>query len=472
MSLLSSLRIGSVSVRHFLSRLRRDISGNVLILFGFAIVPMAFATGMGIDYARAAKLRTKMNALADAAALAGVTQTMMSQDDATATLTARNMFNTQASSLTGVTYDPSTLVVTITHPTGPGSRTMTVSYSALSQNSFGGILGSPTIAIGGTSTSNNVVAPNIDFYMLLDTSPSMLLPATSAGLSAMISATSGAVSGGCAFACHQTNLTYSKGVKGVTDNTELVCDSKNKNCKDFYTVAVNNGIVLRTDLLHNAVSDLTDLATSMSSSNKAKYRMGLFSFDKTFKQLWPSVVAAPNVDASLSTVKLHVTDAQVLVYCQNNYYKCGTNDNDTATSFTKAFSGILGAMPTTPGNGTNYNGDTPQAVMFLITDGMWDETRPGGRPEGPISTTQCDTIKARGIRIAVLYTEYLPDSASDGWSQTNVKAPYLSPTDKISPPLQQCASPGLYTKVTTDSDISTALAQLFQAAVATARLTN
>ncbi|WEK43055.1 MAG: pilus assembly protein TadG-related protein [Candidatus Sphingomonas colombiensis] len=440
----------------------------MLILFGFAIIPMAFATGMGIDYARAAKLRTKMNALADAAALAGVTQTMMSLDDATATLTARNMFNTQAALLTGVTYDPSTLVVTVTHPTGAGSRTMTVSYSALSQNSFGGILGSPTIAIGGTSTSNNVVAPNIDFYMLLDTSPSMLLPATSAGLSAMISATSGAVSGGCAFACHQSNLTYNS-----SSNTELVCDSSKKNCKDFYTVAVNNGIVLRTDLLHNAVSNLTDLATSMSSSNKAKYRMGLFSFDKTFKQLWPSVVVAPNVDANLSTVKLHVTDAQVITYCQNNYYQCGTNDNDTATNFTGAFTGIQAAMPTTPGNGTNYNNDTPQAVMFLITDGMWDEKRPSGKPEGPISTTACTAIKARGIRIAVLYTEYLPGSVgTDSWSITNVKTPYLSPTDKISPPLQQCASPGLYTKVTTDSDISTALAQLFQAAVATARLTN
>ncbi|MCW6530597.1 pilus assembly protein [Sphingomonas sp. MMSM20] len=448
-------------LRHFLSRLRRQRSGNVMMLFALAAIPMAFATGMGVDYARAARLRTKMNALADAAALAGVTATMMNKDQTTAVQTATDMFNSQAALLSGVIYNPATLSVVPSQPNGPGSRTITVTYSAQSQNVFGGILGMATIAIGGSSSANNMTAPNIDFYMLLDTSPSMLLPATSAGLSSMVAATNG-----CAFACHQTNLTYG------SNNTELVCDSRNKNCKDFYTVAVNNGIVLRTDLLHTAVSNLTDLATSTSSTNKAQYRMGLFSFDKTFKQLWPTTVSLPNVDASLSTVKTHVTDAKILVYCQNNYYQCSTNDNDTATNFTAAFSGILGAMPLKAGNGTNYNNDTPQAVMFLITDGMWDEKRPGGPPEGPISTASCTAIKNRGIRIAVLYTEYLPDSASDDWSKTNVKAPYLSPVDKISPPLQQCASPGLYSKVTTDGDISGALAQLFQTAVATARLTN
>jgi len=423
------------------------------------MLPMVFAAGMGVDYTRAAKLRTKMNALADAAALSAVTTTMMNQDDATAKQTATNMFNTQAALLPGAIYDPTMLVVTITHPNGPGSRTVTISYSALSQNSFGGILGSPTIAIGGSSTANNMVAPNIDFYMLLDTSPSMLLPATSAGLATMVTKANG-----CAFACHQTNLTYS------SSNKELVCDSSNKNCIDYYTVAVNNGITLRTDLLHEAVQNLTTLASSMSSSNKAKYRMGLFSFDKTFQQIWPSIVSLPNVDSNLSNVSNNVVNAKVLTYYMNNWVTNTNNDGDKGTAFSVAFTGILGAMPLKAGGGTNYNGDTPQAVMFLITDGMWDETRPGGKPEGPIATAQCDAIKARGIRIAVLYTQYLPASASDSWSKTNV-LPYLSPTDQLAPVLQQCASPGLYNQVTTDSDISAALAQLFQAAVATARLT-
>ena len=313
-------------IRAAISRLRRNTAGNVLIMFGFAMIPMVFAAGMGVDYTRAAKLRTKMNALADAAALSAVTTAMMNQDDTTATLTAKNMFNTQAAMLTGAIYDPSTFVVAITHPNGPGSRTVTVSYSALSQNSFGGILGSPTIAIGGTSTANNMVAPNIDFYMLLDTSPSMLLPATTAGLATMITKANG-----CAFACHQTNLTYS------SNNKELVCDSNNKNCIDYFTVAVNNGVTLRTDLLHEAVQNLTTLATNMSTSNKAKYRMGLFSFDKTFQQIWPSTAQIPNVDSNLSNVSNNVVNAKVLTYYMNNWLTSTNNDGDKGTATRAVF---------------------------------------------------------------------------------------------------------------------------------------
>ncbi len=68
----------------------------------------------------------------------------------------------------------------------------------------------------------------------------------------------------------------------------------------------------------------------------------------------------------------------------------------------------------------------------------------------------------------MLYTEYLPSALTgDDWSQRNA-APYLY---KIEPALQRCASPGLYTKVSTDQDIYGALDVMFQTAVATARIT-
>src|SRR3546814_3897632 len=69
-------------------------------------------------------------------------------------------------------------------------------YTTLFRSIFAGILGMRALTISGSSTSNAAKAPFIDFYLLLDTSPSMLLPSTSAGLSAMRAAT------GCAFACH------------------------------------------------------------------------------------------------------------------------------------------------------------------------------------------------------------------------------------------------------------------------------
>jgi hypothetical protein len=81
------------------------------------------------------------------------------------------------------------------------------------------------------------------------------------------------------------------------------------------------------------------------------------------------------------------------------------------------------------------------------------------------STDWCQTIKSRGIRIAVLYTVYNPLTANS-WYNT-----YWSPIQStIATQLAACASPGLYYQVQTDGDISAALSQLFTAAVQSAYL--
>ena len=75
----------------------------------------------------------------------------------------------------------------------------------------------------------------------------------------------------------------------------------------------------------------------------------------------------------------------------------------------------------------------------------------------------CTIIKNRGIRIAVLYTTYLP-LPTNSWYNT-----YIGPFQpQIGPTLQSCASPGLYFEVNTNQDISSALNTLFATAVQTA----
>ncbi len=73
----------------------------------------------------------------------------------------------------------------------------------------------------------------------------------------------------------------------------------------------------------------------------------------------------------------------------------------------------------TPGLGSNVAGDTPQEVVFLVTDGVEDKIVSGAsacpnatlagskRCQQPLDTAMCTTIKNRGIKIAILYTEYL-----------------------------------------------------------------
>jgi len=462
-------------------RLRHDRRGNVLMLVGFAIIPMTLATGMSIDYARAARLKTKLDAAADAAALSAVTQTAMKLSDDVAAQNAKNIFNGQVVGLPGLDYDSTAGVNTAYAQQSGGvtnSREITVTYTANSINAFGGLFNMAKIPLTGSATAK-AAAPNIDFYLMLDTSPSMLLPATTSGLAAQVAAT-----GGCAFACHQTDL-------NPNDSAEVICtpnangpfkkNGQKVSCIDYLQVARNNNIVLRTDLMIKAVQDLTDVATATAQQSNAKYRIGINSFDYAYKQVWPTTKSSDGfwVDNNLSNVKAHVTDTSIPQWCVNNYRTCGGYDNDTGTNFTAAFDGVsgptvapwAGTMPVTPGNGTNATGDTPQAVLFIITDGMRDEVRANGSPEGPISQDRCDAIKARGIRIAVLYTEYLPESASIQWAVDHVKTPYLVPNDLITPALQSCASAGLFYKVTTNGDISAALSDLFVKAVKSARLT-
>jgi hypothetical protein len=89
-----------------------------------------------------------------------------------------------------------------------------------------------------------------------------------------------------------------------------------------------------------------------------------------------------------------------------------------------------------------------------------------------LNTANCTAIKNREsskglpIRIAVLYLNYLP-LPSNSFYTANVE-PF---EPNIGSTLQSCASPGLYQEVTTDQDISTALATLFINAVNTAHLT-
>jgi hypothetical protein len=137
-------------------------------------------------------------------------------------------------------------------------------------------------------------------------------------------------------------------------------------------------------------------------------------------------------------------------------------------------------MPT-PGTGTNNVGDKPQEVLFIVTDGLNDETPARGYPPIDWSGAKCSAIKARNIRIAVLYTTYVNGSGGS-WYTGHVQPalptglPPLLPsstpvgTDPMALAAQQCASTGLYYQVSTDGDVSAALIHLFQEAVAQARL--
>jgi Flp pilus assembly protein TadG len=444
-------------------RFAESEKANVAVIFGLALVPTIFLTGMGVDYTLAVDRETELNSAADAAALSAVTPTMMAGSLTASQTQAVNTFNAQASQIANTNYSPSNVTVTVT---ASGSvRTATVTWAAKSVNTFPNVLGMTTIAIGGSSQATAGLAPNINFYLLLDSSPSMAIPATSAGITTLVNNTSS--QGGCAFACHESNPSADGlGNPGGEDN---------------YTLARNLGLTLRIDNLRTAAANLATTAKTTETNSTASYQMAIYTFD-----VGVTTIAA--MTSNLSTVSSDASNINLLEVYDNNNVTQGNGNNDTDTNWDTAMSTINTTMPN-PGSGTTTKGDTPQEVLFIVTDGVVDETvgstpslnsaygsyEGGNRQQSTINPLNssgsevdkdwCTTIKNRGIRIAVLYTEYLP-LAEGSWYLSYV-APIQS---NIGTQLQACASPGLYYEVTTDGDISAALADLFDLAVQSAYL--
>jgi Flp pilus assembly protein TadG len=422
-----------------LRRFIGDRKGNVAIIFAFSLMPIAMLTGMGIDYTVATQKKAMLDAAADAAALAAVTPAMMAQPSSASITAATNMFNSQAANIAGL---GTAATASITAVDNGLTRTVTVNYTAASRNSFSGVLGQQNWSLAGSSQSTSSVAPNIDFYLLLDNSPSMAIAATSAGIATMVSHTSS--QGGCAFACHESNPS--------ADNLG------NPNNEDNYTLASNLGVVTRIQNLNAATQSLMDTATTTMQNFNSTYRMAIYTFNTG------GINTITARTASLSTAKSLAAGINVLQVYKNNCLTSSNCNSDEDTDFESAMSGINTTMPNP---GTGMAGSTPEEVLFIVSDGVDDSNVSGSRNQALFNTSMCTTVKNRGIRIAVLYTTYLP-LPTNSWYNS-----YIAPFQpQIAGNMQNCASPGLFFQVSTDQDITAAMAALFQQAVATARLTH
>lgn len=498
--------------KEMFGRFLRDRRGNIAIMFGVAAIPMVLMTGIAIDYAHDAMIRGRMTAVADAAALAATTPAMFAEATTTAQAASTAMFEAQAALVQGAmvnytspncsTTSPGVCVnVTDTNVANGKVRQVSVTATVSVQNYFGALEGAPTTQFTVTSVAYVQTAPNINFYLLLDSSPSMELPATTAGITTMVQNT------GCALACHESDFKDS-------ELTQYPGWGEN----DSYTYAENNGITLRIDNVRQAAEGLVTTGnqlmdqynSSAPAGQKISYQMSAHTFSDGATKL---LALQPLSDGNVSAMQTAISAIMPPLMADNGYlpvggsytYPTGTgagsyttiasipqnattvynsvtsgkqttnyyglNNDDTGTNFNYALNTLNTFMPN-PGNGTNNAGDLPQGVLLIVTDGVddvslykstscntsqiWSFSNSYGsftRCEQPVNTALCSTIKARGIRIAVLYTTYYPVT-SNSW-YTSTVAPFIS---QVPTNLQNCASsPTLFAQVSTDGDITAAL---------------
>ena len=489
-----------------LDRLLRNRRGNVSMMYALVAPVLVFGGGAAIDYGRAAQIHTKLNAAADAAALAALTPAMLQQSATVAHDAAVSMFNGLTENLPGLTANATQVTVTVTVGATPLTRNVEVSYSSSVNTIFAQVLRVNALPVSGVSEASAEAPPNIDFYVLLDNSPSMALPATTAGITKMESLTTSEETGGCAFACHHAHTNANSDTAGnpcadgtaptlkspppSTTKGNLYCDTTKHGAQiDNYQLARNNNIILRLDELNAGVSTLLQTASSTAQSTvfatPPKYRFSIYSMDSPWQiGLTQLLVLTSNYTSGWTSASANFGVMEMYSNnndCANSACSSSTTGpgGDVATNYDDSLGKLSqsGYIPN-PGNGTNQPGDTPQEVLFIVTDGVEDEQSGGTRLEQAINdlgnsaygnssgTNWCTTIKNRGVKIAILYTDYLA-VPTDSWYQGHI-APIQS---DIGPALQACASPGLFYDAAIGSDLGQALAALFAAVTQSGHLT-
>ena len=511
-------------------------------MFGLTAAPVIVLLGLGIDYYKGLSDKARLDTAADAAALAAISaaeqyisNNSQSQVDpqlttnAEAAGAAQGLKAFRANAATTQLVAPATPVVDVTRPTGTQTFNATVTYSAQTPTSFGGIVGVNTMNINGASSSSLTLGQYLDFYLVVDTSGSMGLPTTSDGQNTLAvnnpdsgasgyhpiatTTTAGVTtkSGGCAFACHQS------GAQGYSEARKL-------------------GVELRVDSVGNAVNAVLQTAQA-SQTLQNQFRIGIYPF-----------IVHPIAAAQLSANYGSGSAAQsVATNLAANYLDTGA-DNYENTSPANPL-GSAHANPNSIGyDGTHFeniwpdmnkyylgpsgNGAqaaSPKSFIFLVTDGMDNNQlsfaeagksgngTTGSQPLSPDFTAYpqpyyanppstpaalkneykypnlpnlptgypasgflnaCNAAKTAGYTIAVLYVPYItmpnPETNYNAEDyQVNqllqqATAPQVLANSSV---LQNCASSGFFFTADSPQDITNAMTAMFAQSLQAARLT-
>lgn len=441
-------------------RLLRDDRGTIALMFAFLAVPLILAAGIGIDLTFSLYSRQALQQLADeiSTITASSARSYLSTNGVSQIAGAKTAAAAQTASLCTDFASRNTQLSSVQCTASVSLQGLTVgsvaSVSASYNTFFMKIAGPSQIAYSEASTAQVSLPPYIDFYMLLDNSPSMGIGATVADMTNLANST-----GGCEFACHDTGEPSS--------NT--------------YQTARNIGVTLRIDQVKTAAQSL--LTYAGSQTNASLYRVAAYSFGV---EAYPGIIGLTQVAAlnsNLTTVQNNLSSLDLMWLPYNN-----TNNNDDS-DIDGNLTALANLIPT-PGDGSsNANA---KRVIYLVTDGAADiappypgNNRNYGKHDGvypgstsnpcittyndydgnhcmqPVTVSVCNAIKAKNILIAVLYTTYFKYSNSSEYPT------YIQPIASAIPTnLQACASPGLYFEVNPQTTgINQAMQALFLAAV-------
>lgn len=424
-------RLGMMRSRRLWTRIGAfgtDRRGNTAIIFALAALPLVSAVGCVVDYSMASAIQTKLQAAADAATLASISnnspivataKNMTGNGTVSGSATyLQNFYSTETSAFSGVTYSGS-----VTKSGQTLSATMTFSQQV--PTSFMKILGYSNITVSGTSKASYSLPVYINFYLMLDVSGSMSFPSTSAEQARLMAVNPDDYAiypGGCTFACHftaqgscpQTGSQAEGPIPAVghsysgyipnpspggycqgfiisrlgTTPTSFASGTTNKTnggsvnwtntpVSTCSTAGTSSCIQLRADAVGYAVTALLSQASTTEANDAIsnQFQVGLFPFIQNL--CTASAGSSNSCSVGLTT---SLTGSTITTFAQQlaNLLDTGTNATlgSGGTHFENALSG-MNSFITTVGTGSGSSNALP--YVFIITDGSQNyQTQSGG----------------------------------------------------------------------------------------------
>lgn len=438
-------------------RFLKDKTGNFGITTALLALPLIAGAGSVIDFAHALEQRSRLMGAADAAALGAIAEqsdgfslaSSMSNDGriVKAEQGSKAMFLSNAANF--IVIPPENVSAGVEKSGSILSSNIT--FSAEIPTYFMHLLGVETLTVAGMATASFGLGTPIyaDYHFLLDNSPSMGLGATINDINNLIVATKAEQGGnGCAFACHQV---WNSGVEDT---------------KSTYYAARRHNVRLRIDDLRQAVLDTIDYAGTLHHGSGDRARFSAYTFGRKALINTYKIDKLSDLTADTQSFRKAVGAVTLMSTPHSTY------NQDALTSFDSSLTQVGNEIKLQGGTGTAPT-DREQIVL-MITDGVGNSLkRPGctgfysgteGRCFEPIDLAYCDQLKARGIKIAIMYTTYY--AVNDHLYHTYVK----KFAGKIGPQLKECASTDLYAEVRMEDDMSAVMKKLFEKATAARKL--
>lgn len=427
-------------VRNAVHGLLKARGGNFAMTTAMLCFPLIALAGLSVDLWNAYETKTKLDQVADSAALAAINTSSKAFANSSSGQGKASWDSEAQAFFTGnkAAIDPR-LSVSVTADVQRNGLTLTslVHYQTSMPTMFMGLVGVEHMDISGTATAEFNVGEYYNVHVLVDNSPSMGIGASQSDVDVMQAKM------GCAFACHD----LSGSMNNLPKATAL-------------------GVKLRIDVVSMSLRKLADMI-STNVGQKGLYQLALYSLGAKAED----AVARPlslvqSLTHDMAAFKTSAQGVKLMIMPKYNY-------NNYAVGYINQSIQMINKEIPVSGDGLGVN--SPRQVLLLITDGVEDRltTASGcfgifqyGRCTQYINVSECQKLKNRGVLIAVLHTIYLPITTNDNYiNWVRAFAP------KIGPALESCASPNLYEAVDMNSDMSVGLNQLFKRATNMPRLT-